>query len=161
MRYQIDHDLHIHSQISPCSRDARQTKEAILAYGLTNHYKLLGVTDHFWDLQVDFGDAPGWTDVGEAKWAVLESLQDLLINGLVCLCKILSSLGVADDHILNANLGQHIGSDLAGVSTLLLEIHILGANLDVGTFCCLDHGDNVDRGYAEYYVHVVIGNQGL
>ena len=69
MRYVIDHDLHIHSQISPCSRDDRQTTAAILAYGLTNGYRLVGVTDHFWDLNVDYGDAPGWLDVGNELWA--------------------------------------------------------------------------------------------
>lgn len=68
MRYIVDHDLHIHSKISPCSRDDRQCKEAILAYGLTNRFKLVGVTDHFWDLNVDYGDAPGWLDVGEERW---------------------------------------------------------------------------------------------
>ncbi len=53
MKFQIDHDLHIHSYISPCAGyDPRQTKEAILAYGLTNQYGLLCVTDHIWDRRV-------------------------------------------------------------------------------------------------------------
>ena len=68
MKYQIDHDIHIHSQISPCSRDENQTKEAIFAYGMTLGLKLLCVTDHFWDLQVDFKGLPGWTDVGNGRW---------------------------------------------------------------------------------------------
>lgn len=53
MKFQIDHDLHIHSYISPCAgNDPRQTKEAILTYGLTNQYGLLCVTDHIWDRYV-------------------------------------------------------------------------------------------------------------
>jgi len=48
MRYIIDHDLHNHSLVSPCSRDNRQTKEAITAYALTNNYRLVGITDHLW-----------------------------------------------------------------------------------------------------------------
>ncbi len=68
MRYQIDHDIHIHSQISPCSNDVNQTKEAIFSYGCTLGLKLLCVTDHFWDLGVDFKGYPGWTDVGNQKW---------------------------------------------------------------------------------------------
>ncbi len=48
MRYLVDHDLHNHSHVSPCSRDPRQTKEAILAYALTNGYSLVGLTDHLW-----------------------------------------------------------------------------------------------------------------
>lgn len=53
MKFRIDHDLHIHSYISPCAgHDPRQTKEAILAYGLTNQFGLLCVTDHVWDRNV-------------------------------------------------------------------------------------------------------------
>lgn len=48
MKFRIDHDLHIHSLVSPCSADSRQTKEAILAYGLTNGFSLVGLSDHYW-----------------------------------------------------------------------------------------------------------------
>ncbi len=48
MKFAIDHDIHIHSLVSPCSRDARQTKEAVLSYALTNGYSLVGLTDHLW-----------------------------------------------------------------------------------------------------------------
>lgn len=68
MKYIIDHDLHIHSYISPCGADVRQTKEAILAYGLTNQFKLVGVADHFWDETVDHKGAPGWESIGNAGW---------------------------------------------------------------------------------------------
>ena len=61
MRYIIDHDLHNHSYLSPCSRgDSRQTREAIFAYGMTNGYKLLALTDHGWDDKVDDKGARGW-----------------------------------------------------------------------------------------------------
>ena len=49
MRFQIDHDLHIHSQISLCSKDPEQTPENILAYGEKNGIKTLCLTDHYWD----------------------------------------------------------------------------------------------------------------
>ena len=50
MQYQIDHDLHIHSFISPCAgHDPRQTPAAILAYGVTAGLCLVCVTDHIWD----------------------------------------------------------------------------------------------------------------
>lgn len=50
MKFQIDHDMHIHSYISPCAgNDLRQTKEAILTYGLTNSFRLLNLADHIWD----------------------------------------------------------------------------------------------------------------
>ena len=60
MRYVLDHDLHNHSFISPCSRDDRQTKQAIFAYALTNGYRLVALTDHGWDTKVDDKGAPGW-----------------------------------------------------------------------------------------------------
>ena len=49
MRYQIDHDYHIHTRLSTCSRDETQTVEALLAYAKKNGLKKLCVTDHFWD----------------------------------------------------------------------------------------------------------------
>jgi histidinol phosphatase-like PHP family hydrolase len=53
MKYQIDHDLHIHTYISGCAgHDPRQSKEAILTYGLVNGFGLLCVCDHIWDEKV-------------------------------------------------------------------------------------------------------------
>ena len=48
MRFVPDHDLHIHTKLSPCSRDDRQIPEAILAYGITADMKLLNLADHCW-----------------------------------------------------------------------------------------------------------------
>ena len=47
-KYRLDHDLHIHSVLSVCSGDERQTPEAILAYGKRNGYHTLCLTDHCW-----------------------------------------------------------------------------------------------------------------
>lgn len=52
MKFILDNDLHIHSQISLCSNDKEQTKERILRYALDNGLKTICVTDHFWDEQV-------------------------------------------------------------------------------------------------------------
>ena len=49
MRYRFDNDLHIHSQLSRCSRDPEQTADAILKYALDNKLKTVCVTDHYWD----------------------------------------------------------------------------------------------------------------
>lgn len=62
MKYKIDHDIHIHSLVSPCSRDEKQTKEAILAYALTNNYRLAGISDHY------------WPDTKDIIWDSLENL---------------------------------------------------------------------------------------
>ena len=52
MKYVIDHDLHIHSNISLCSGDPNQTNERILEYARENGFKTVCLTDHFWDESV-------------------------------------------------------------------------------------------------------------
>ena len=49
MKYQIDHDLHIHSSLSACSNDPKQSADAILEYGKRNCLHTLCLTDHYWD----------------------------------------------------------------------------------------------------------------
>ena len=58
MRYIVDHDLHIHSQLSLCSNDPAQTPEAILQYAKDNNLKTICLTDHMWDPAVP--GASGW-----------------------------------------------------------------------------------------------------
>ncbi len=58
MKYLVDHDLHIHSQLSLCSGDARQTPEHILQYAVENGLSTICLTDHFWDAAVT--GASGW-----------------------------------------------------------------------------------------------------
>ena len=49
MKYQIDHDYHIHSFLSPCSRDPEQNPERILRYAEENGFKHIVLTNHLWD----------------------------------------------------------------------------------------------------------------
>ena len=53
MKFKIDHDLHIHSNLSSCSHDKKQTPENILAYARKEGLKKIAITDHFWDEKVD------------------------------------------------------------------------------------------------------------
>lgn len=53
MKYILDNDLHIHSEISSCSADSRQTNERILCYALENGIKTICLTNHFWDETVE------------------------------------------------------------------------------------------------------------
>lgn len=53
MKYIVDHDYHIHSHLSLCSKDPGQTNERILDYAEKYGLKKLCVTDHFWDETVD------------------------------------------------------------------------------------------------------------
>ena len=49
MKYIIDHDYHIHSFLSPCSRDPEQSPENILRYGVENGFSHVCLTNHLWD----------------------------------------------------------------------------------------------------------------
>ncbi len=59
-RFIFDNDLHIHSKISSCSRDEKQTTERILEYAKENNLKTICLTDHFWDEKVR--TIPSWYD---------------------------------------------------------------------------------------------------
>ena len=54
----------------------------------------------------------------------------LAVDQLVVLVEILAALGVADDHVLDAQLAQHRRRDLAGVGALGLGMAVLGAEGD-------------------------------
>lgn len=58
MKYVFDHDFHIHSQISSCSRDPEQTTERILKYAEDEGLRTIVLADHFWDETVP----------GASKW---------------------------------------------------------------------------------------------
>ncbi|MBQ9117355.1 MAG: PHP domain-containing protein [Clostridia bacterium] len=53
MKYVIDHDYHIHSQLSSCSADPEQTPERLLRYARENGLKRIVLTDHYWDSAVE------------------------------------------------------------------------------------------------------------
>ena len=52
MKYQIDHDIHIHSCLSACSRDPGQNAETILNYAKRYKLHTVCLTDHYWDRTV-------------------------------------------------------------------------------------------------------------
>lgn len=52
MRYVVDHDFHIHSNLSSCSKDPNETPENILKIAEENGYSAICLTDHFWDEDV-------------------------------------------------------------------------------------------------------------
>ena len=56
-RFVLDQDLHLHSQLSSCSRDPKQTPHHILQYAKENAITTLCLTDHYWDSAV-----PGASD---------------------------------------------------------------------------------------------------
>lgn len=50
----VDHDLHIHSFLSPCAGEEGKTQTAnnILRYAEENDFQTICITDHFWDESV-------------------------------------------------------------------------------------------------------------
>ena len=60
MRYQIDHDYHIHTHLSICSSDEGQTPDAILQIAKQNGLKKICITDHFWDETVPCNTLVNW-----------------------------------------------------------------------------------------------------
>lgn len=53
MKFQIDHDYHIHSLLSACSRDPEQTTARILQYAREQGLSRVCITDHYWDAAVE------------------------------------------------------------------------------------------------------------
>jgi histidinol phosphatase-like PHP family hydrolase len=58
MKFHVDHDYHIHSQLSSCSRHPEQTPTRILQYARENGLTRICITDHYWDSAVS----------GASKW---------------------------------------------------------------------------------------------
>ena len=52
MKYKIDHDYHIHTVLSPCSGDPKQTPERVLRDAKEHGLTSVCITDHFWDSAV-------------------------------------------------------------------------------------------------------------
>lgn len=53
MRYVIDNDMHIHTNVSICSTNPEQTPGSILRHAKKYGLKTVVVADHFWDEAVD------------------------------------------------------------------------------------------------------------
>ncbi len=49
MKFTVDHDLHIHTFLSACSRNPEQNPGRLLQYAKENGFKKVCITDHFWD----------------------------------------------------------------------------------------------------------------
>lgn len=63
MRFICDHDYHIHSGLSLCSDDPKQTPKAILDFSKANGFKKICLTDHYWDESVPKAGSVEFYDV--------------------------------------------------------------------------------------------------
>ncbi len=67
-KYKADHDLHIHSYLSSCSRDPEQNPGSILKYAEENGLSDICLTDHFWDSTIP----------GASKWYVPQNYEHII-----------------------------------------------------------------------------------
>lgn len=69
MKYVIDHDYHIHSNLSYCSHDPLHVKENILDYAVKNNLKKIIITDHYWDSAIknthEFYDTQDYSNISK------------------------------------------------------------------------------------------------
>lgn len=49
MKFQLNHDYHIHTNLSRCSKDPDQTPLRLIGYALENSLREICLTNHFWD----------------------------------------------------------------------------------------------------------------
>lgn len=73
MRYQIDHDLHIHSYLSLCSSSGRQTPQKILDYAVNEGLSTIVLTDHYWDERVPGASFGGPYICGPMIWYAMQN----------------------------------------------------------------------------------------
>ena len=69
--FRADHDYHIHTRLSSCSKDPEQTPQAVLDYAVRNGYREICLTDHYWDETVP-GASPWYRKQDTAH--ILQSL---------------------------------------------------------------------------------------
>lgn len=67
MKMVFDHDYHIHSTLSSCCSDDRQTAERILKYAEDNNLKKICITDHLWDSAVS----------GASEWYMPQNIEHI------------------------------------------------------------------------------------
>ena len=74
MRFQIDHDLHLHSYLSLCSKSAKQLPQRILDYAVENGLSTIVLTDHYWDEKVP-GVAFNNSIAGARTWYAIQNTK--------------------------------------------------------------------------------------
>ena len=66
---------------------------------------------------------------------------------------------MSENNVLHAGVYEHCRRDLSCVCSALLKVHILSAYLDVCSLYRLNDRYDVDRRYAEHYVHFLVCNE--
>lgn len=101
MRFAIDHDYHIHSQLSRCSKDPEQLPERMLQYAAENGLRHIILTDHAWDHSLD-----GWPPFYEQQpiehirqWLPLPQQEGIQFGfGIETDMNMRGVIGIAPEH---------------------------------------------------------------
>ena len=123
MKYKIDHDYHIHSYLSTCSKDDLQTPENILNYAKKNGLHSICLTDHYWDSEVG----------GASKWYMPQNYEHISLSLPLPKCKDVDFLfGCEGDMDKNCTIGipqsRYDSFDFMIIPTT--HLHMLGFTID-------------------------------
>ena len=131
MKFTYDHDLHIHSSVSPCGGDPAQTPGRILQYAADNGLKTICVTDHYWDDTVPhpYGKGAGQTT------AQIESVLPLPQKEGI---RFLFGAETEMDRNLTVGVGKEMAEKLAFIIVPLNHLHMSG-------FSCRGDEDAAER----------------
>ena len=77
MRFQLDHDYHIHSQLSLCSNDPEQNTQNILHIAENLGLRQIVLADHYWDERVRRKIIDFYDDRAEA---MLDDIMPYILN---------------------------------------------------------------------------------
>ena len=139
MRFVYDHDLHIHTNISPCASDPEQTPSRLLKYAEDNGLRTICVTDHYWDETVGSGASLQWylrQDTAKIKEALPLPKKDGIrfMFGAECEMDTGSRIGV----------GREMAEELEFIIVPINHLHLTSIT---------SRGDETPRERAEMLVH--------
>ena len=131
MKFIYDHDLHIHSSVSPCSGDPAQTPRRILRYAEENGLKTICLTDHYWDETVP---APHGVGVGVSTAQLKNVLPLPQTEGI----RFLFGIETDMDRDLTIGVGPDMAKELDFIIVPLNHLHM-------GGFTCRGDEDAAER----------------
>ena len=137
MRFVIDHDFHIHSFLSDCSRDPAQTSERILDYARQNGLRTICLTNHFWDEKI-----PGASDWYRPQGAehIREALPLPQADGI----RFLFGCETDMDRHMTLGISPETAEQMDFIVIPTTHLHMMG-------FTLLPEDDTIER-RAELYV---------
>ena len=131
MKFTYDHDLHIHSSVSPCGGDPAQTPERILRYAADNGLKTICLTDHYWDETVP---APYGVGAGVSTEKIKSVLPLPQKDGI----RFLFGVETDMDRDLTVGVGPDMARELDFIIVPLNHLHMTG-------FSCRGDEDGAQR----------------